>query len=710
MSQTYYAILTAIGEAKLANAAALNTTLRIAKMAVGDGGGVVPTPNRSQTALVGEWYRAGLNTLAVDPSNTSQIIAELVIPEATGGNWIREMGLIDADGNLIAVANTPPSYKPQLAEGSGRTQVLRMVLIVSSASAVELKIDPSVVLATRQYVDDAITVAVNRLDDKQSVRVASTANLALSGTPTVDGIVLAVGDRILVKNQDTASQNGLYLIAAGTWNRALDADASSEVTPGLTVYVEQGTAQADTIWKLVTDAPIALGTTALTFADITSGYAPLKSPTFTGDPKAPTPPRFDNDTSLSTTEYVKARGLEFSAIKDIEAVGATLLADDVGKVIRINLPTTGAVVLPALSALPVGAALLLKNTSTSTLVVVTPAAGETLSQALTLPPLCSALLVARPETKAWMVLGGAAEAFAAVSSNVVGQLGFRNRFINPSFLYWQRGAKASLSNQSVYAADRFICSTGTGGACTVSGLVHATGSGLGTSYLNWVQTTAASNSPALTQRIESVRTLEGRKATFSLNGSASAPLNCTLLARQYFGSGGSPSAMVETVVGNFTLPTSWARTSLTFDIPSISGKTLGTNADNFLEILVLFPAGATFTVNTWDWQLEEGAIATPFEIRPLALELMLCQRYYETNIFDISFWAGASGQSTYATQPFKVSKRAVPTMTSTDVSLSNTSAIVITNTRIGGFLAGARSSAAGVQCYCSYTWIAEAEL
>lgn len=282
MSQTYYAILTAIGEAKLANAAALNTTLKIAKMAVGDGGGVVPTPNRSQTALVGEWYRAGLNTLAVDPSNTSQIIAELVIPEATGGSWIREMGLIDADGNLIAVANTPPSYKPQLAEGSGRTQVLRMVLIVSSASAVELKIDPSVVLATRQYVDDAITVAVNRLDNKQSVRVATTANLPLTGTPTVDGIALAVGDRILVKNQDTASQNGLYLVAAGTWNRALDADASSEVTPGLMVYVEQGTAQADTIWKLVTDAPITVGNTALAFADITSGYLPLSGGQMTG--------------------------------------------------------------------------------------------------------------------------------------------------------------------------------------------------------------------------------------------------------------------------------------------------------------------------------------------------------------------------------------------------------------------------------------------
>lgn len=357
MSQTYYAILTAIGEAKLANAAALNTTLKIAKMAVGDGGGVVPTPNRSQTALVGEWYRAGLNTLAVDPSNTSQIVAELVIPEATGGNWIREMGLIDADGNLIAVANTPPSYKPQLAEGSGRTQVLRMVLIVSSASAVELKIDPSVVLATRQYVDDAITVAVNRLDNKQSVRVASTANLALSGTPTVDGIALAVGDRILVKNQDTASQNGLYLVAAGTWNRALDADASSEVTPGLTVYVEQGNAQADTIWKLVTDSPIALGSTALTFADITSGYAPLKSPAFADKPTAPTAELFDASKQLANTEYVQRALGNLASLKVISAAAA-LDKTAVGNAIVLD-GTPGVVYLPSAIDCPKGAQLVI---------------------------------------------------------------------------------------------------------------------------------------------------------------------------------------------------------------------------------------------------------------------------------------------------------------------------------------------------------------
>lgn len=154
MSQKYYAIVTNLGAAKIANAAALGTKLSITQMAVGDGGGTLPTPNASQTALISEKRRAAINTLSIDPANASQVIAEQVIPETEGGFWIREMGLFDADGTLIAVCNTPETYKPALQEGSGRTQTVRMVLIVNSTDAITLKIDPSVVLATRQYADD----------------------------------------------------------------------------------------------------------------------------------------------------------------------------------------------------------------------------------------------------------------------------------------------------------------------------------------------------------------------------------------------------------------------------------------------------------------------------------------------------------------------------------------------------------------------------
>ncbi|MDE9553226.1 phage tail protein, partial [Xenorhabdus bovienii] len=160
MSTKYFALLTRLGADKLANAAALGTKIEIAHMAVGDGGGSLPTPHTTQTQLINERRRAAINVLSIDPKNTNQIIAEQVIPESEGGWWIREIGLFDKDGILIAVGNCAETYKPQLQEGSGRTQTLRMVLIVSSTDAVTLKIDPSVVLATREYVDSRVTSSI----------------------------------------------------------------------------------------------------------------------------------------------------------------------------------------------------------------------------------------------------------------------------------------------------------------------------------------------------------------------------------------------------------------------------------------------------------------------------------------------------------------------------------------------------------------------
>lgn len=165
MAAKYFAILTNVGAAKLANATALGTQLEITHMAVGDGGGGLPIPNPAQTALIGERRRAAINLLTIDPLNNSQIISEQVIPEDVGGWWIREVGLFDKDGSLVAIANCPETYKPQLQEGSGRTQTIRVILIVSSTQSVSLKIDPSVVLATRQYVDDKV-IEVRAYADK----------------------------------------------------------------------------------------------------------------------------------------------------------------------------------------------------------------------------------------------------------------------------------------------------------------------------------------------------------------------------------------------------------------------------------------------------------------------------------------------------------------------------------------------------------------
>ncbi|EKQ8104035.1 phage tail protein, partial [Escherichia coli] len=190
MSTKFYTLLTDIGAAKLASAAALGVPLKITHMAVGDGGGALPTPDAKQTALVNEKRRAALNMLYIDPQNSSQIIAEQVIPENEGGWWIREVGLFDESGALIAVGNCPESYKPQLAEGSGRTQTVRMVLITSSTDNITLKIDPAVVLATRKYVDDKALELKVYVDEQMAKHLAAPdphSQYAPKESPTFTG-------------------------------------------------------------------------------------------------------------------------------------------------------------------------------------------------------------------------------------------------------------------------------------------------------------------------------------------------------------------------------------------------------------------------------------------------------------------------------------------------------------------------------------------
>jgi len=300
----FFAILTAAGEAKQANADALGIPWKLTEMGVGDANGTDPIPDRAQTRLINERRRRPLNKLSVDPANPNIIVAEQIIPADEGGWWIREIGLYDADGALVAVANCAPSYKPLMSQGSGRTQVVRMNFIVSSAASVVLKIDPAVVLATRQYVDDSIADVVNRQDTKASVLVATTGPIQLAGTPTIDGVPVPLGSRVLVKDQAQAKDNGIYLTAE-IWKRAADADTSAKVTPGLLVAVEQGAVSADTLWLLATDGPIVLGTTSLAFKSVTQSLAPINSPALTGIPTAPTAAQFDTSKALATTEFVQ---------------------------------------------------------------------------------------------------------------------------------------------------------------------------------------------------------------------------------------------------------------------------------------------------------------------------------------------------------------------------------------------------------------------
>lgn len=156
MTAKYRALLTEQGKALLANAAATGQKLEITHMAVGDGGGSPTQPDESQTKLVNEKRRAELNSLQIDTGNSNQVIAEQVIPEDVGGWWIRELGLYDKNGVLVAIANTPDTYKPQLTEGAGRTQVVRMVLLVKGDANAAIVADKTALLVSRDTLSAAI--------------------------------------------------------------------------------------------------------------------------------------------------------------------------------------------------------------------------------------------------------------------------------------------------------------------------------------------------------------------------------------------------------------------------------------------------------------------------------------------------------------------------------------------------------------------------
>ncbi|WP_375170720.1 phage tail protein [Marinobacter sp.] len=153
---TFYTILTDVGQAKLANAIALGQTIEITELAVGDGNGSLPTPETSRTTLINEVRRASINLSEVDGQNPNWVVVEQVLPPDVGGWTIREIGVFDVDGDLIGYGNYPETYKPILAEGSSRTQTIRFVMEVSDTEAITLKVDPSIVLATRGYADDLL--------------------------------------------------------------------------------------------------------------------------------------------------------------------------------------------------------------------------------------------------------------------------------------------------------------------------------------------------------------------------------------------------------------------------------------------------------------------------------------------------------------------------------------------------------------------------
>ena len=209
--------------------------------------------------------------------------------------------------------------------------------------------------------------------------------------------------------------------------------------------------------------------------------------------------------------------------------------------------------------------------------------------------------------------------------------GARNCIINGNFDIWQRGTTSTVTTAgSNYLTDRYIWNT-SGNTTTVSRQAFTVGQTdvpYEPTYFHRIQITAAVAAQlSLEQRVEDVRTLAGRTATLSFYAKGAAGFTLNYSVAQNFGTGGSPSGGVSVGSGTVSLTTSWQKFTITFNVPSISGKTLGTNNDHFLQVVWQMPASATNTFDLTQIQLEAGTVATPFERRSIGQELALCQRY-----------------------------------------------------------------------------------
>ncbi|QIW90047.1 tail fiber repeat protein [Yersinia phage P37] len=227
MSTKFKTVITTAGAAKLAAATVPGgKKVNLSAMAVGDGNGKLPVPDAGQTKLVHEVWRHALNKVSVDNKNKNYIVAELVVPPEVGGFWMRELGLYDDAGTLIAVSNMAESYKPELAEGSGRAQTCRMVIILSNVASVELSIDASTVMATQDYVDDKIAEHEQSrrhpdatLTEKGFTQLSSATNSTsetLAATPKAVKAAYDLANGKYTAQDATTARKGLVQLSSAT--------------------------------------------------------------------------------------------------------------------------------------------------------------------------------------------------------------------------------------------------------------------------------------------------------------------------------------------------------------------------------------------------------------------------------------------------------------------------------------------------------------
>ncbi|MCX4218050.1 MULTISPECIES: phage tail protein [Pseudomonas] len=332
----YYTLLTNAGIAYETACKAAGLPIKLTQISVGDGGGAVYNPAATATALKREVWRGPLNALFQDEKNPSWLLAEVTIPPDVGGWYVREAGLWTDTGILYAIVKYPESFKPVLANsGSGKEFYIRSIFETSNASLVTLQIDDTVVKATRAWVMSYLAEELGKLDGKQSVRVAAPANVVLNGAQQIDGVAVIAGDRVLLPNQTLAKDNGLWVVANGDWTRANDANVSAKVTPGLTVMVEEGTFNGDSLWHLTTNAPITLGTTALTFKML-AGRTGIAAGTY----KSLSVDEYGRATAGSNPDTLAGFGIKDSYTKaEVEALIAKASALPVGSIVAFPVDT-----------------------------------------------------------------------------------------------------------------------------------------------------------------------------------------------------------------------------------------------------------------------------------------------------------------------------------------------------------------------------------
>lgn len=311
-------IITTAGAAKIAAVLAGTASIVLdntAKMAVGDGGGTLPTPNPAQTKLVREVYRAPINRASIDASDPKNIVVELVIPPEkpeTSGFWIREMALYDAAGTLLAVGNMAETYKPSLSEGAGRKMVIRMVIAVSEVNAITITMDATTVMATQDYVDSEIDKhAKSRNHPDATLTAKGFTQLSSSTTSTSE--TLAATPKAVKTVMDEAKLKAPLASPALTGTPTAPTAAAGNnsqqlantqfVMTAIAALVNSSPGALDTLSELAA----ALGNDpnfATTMLNALAAKAPLASPALTGKPTAPTAPQASNDTQLATTEFV----------------------------------------------------------------------------------------------------------------------------------------------------------------------------------------------------------------------------------------------------------------------------------------------------------------------------------------------------------------------------------------------------------------------